>query len=133
MAKRVFVYGTLMSGEENHHILKDRSKLLGEGVISGTIYEMPGNYPALIEDEGIVRGELFEFEDEDVLKQLDRIEGYYGKGKKNLYDRERRDIIMADGKFIECWVYIYRNKETAKKKGAFIPGGNWKEYKQIKR
>ena len=73
-AKRnVFVYGTLMKGEPNHHFLED-SRFLGASAVKG--YEMynAGWYPAIIAGEGTVPGELYEVPEWD-MKYMDGLEG----------------------------------------------------------
>ena len=73
-AKRnVFVYGTLMKGEPNHHFLED-SRFLGVSAVDG--YEMynAGWYPAIIAGEGTVPGELYEVPEWD-MKYMDGLEG----------------------------------------------------------
>lgn len=71
--RKVFVYGTLMNGEPNHHFLED-SRFLGVSALDG--YEMynVGWYPAIIPGEGTIPGELYEVPEWD-MKYIDGLEG----------------------------------------------------------
>ena len=44
---QLFVYGTLRSGERSHEVLKD-AQLVGTGTIGGVLYDIDGEYPALV-------------------------------------------------------------------------------------
>ena len=72
-ARNVFVYGTLMKGENNHHFLEN-STFLKRAVING--YEMynVGWYPAIIPGEGKIPGELYEVHESDMAR-IDMLEG----------------------------------------------------------
>lgn len=84
MKQLVFVYGTLKSGYGNNRILKG-SKLVAEATTeddflltdTGFPYLIPQN--ALTATEGVttapVRGELWEVTSEDVMDNLDSLEG----------------------------------------------------------
>jgi gamma-glutamylcyclotransferase (GGCT)/AIG2-like uncharacterized protein YtfP len=72
---RLFVYGTLMAGENAHRMLGD-ARFLGTGQTAPayTLYQL-GSYPALVEGgHSAVYGELFAV-DEATLAQLDVYEG----------------------------------------------------------
>ena len=100
---RVFVYGTLMTGQANHRVLAELDAVrLGEArtVASRTLVDL-GPYPALLPaspdrdaDRGRVVGELFEVA-EAALEVLDVFEGC-----PDLYVRER---IALEGS--EAWTY----------------------------
>lgn len=72
----VFVYGTLLKGEYNHHVL-------GWAQFVGTTKTPPkydlfnlGSYPAMVAGGSTaVKGELYAVDDE-ILSRLDRLEGH---------------------------------------------------------
>jgi len=76
----LFVYGTLLSGLSNHHLMAG-STCLGEASVQAALFDM-GEYPALCvqgalaEPRGLVLGELYKIEAEqwqglDELEQVD--------------------------------------------------------------
>ncbi|XP_046669482.1 putative gamma-glutamylcyclotransferase CG2811 isoform X2 [Homalodisca vitripennis] len=109
---KVFVYGTLKTGEPNHHWLtkpeNGHSKLVGEGM---TLVKYPlviasrYNIPFLLDVPGIghnVSGEVYEI-DEKMLSNLDILEDY-----PSYYTRRLETIVMkAEGSIQEqCWTYF---------------------------
>jgi gamma-glutamylcyclotransferase (GGCT)/AIG2-like uncharacterized protein YtfP len=73
---RVFVYGTLLSGERNHHLLA-HARLVGETRTEPlfTLYDL-GPFPGLVpRGSQMVAGEVYEV-DEPTLAALDRLEGH---------------------------------------------------------
>lgn len=123
MNNLVFVYGTLKLNRGNYnHILKGRSKYLGEGVLTTPMVMKQLGFPAIydggpdgksdgtLRPYGLVKGDLFEVTGDDkvsadeVWKRLDSLEsnGY-------MYQREERDIgpeAGPEGGMIQAWVYI---------------------------
>jgi gamma-glutamylcyclotransferase (GGCT)/AIG2-like uncharacterized protein YtfP len=109
---KVFVYGTLLDGESNHQWLQDSPKI-GDTIISKFQMHDMGAFPALVENEtslSKIVGEVYEITDE-VLKMLDRLEGFPG-----FYDRK-----LITTEFGDAWVY-YNNKS---KNRPVIESGDW--------
>lgn len=106
----MFVYGTLKKGHSNHKLLK-RSTYIGEATIEGyCIYDL-GFYPGIKVEEGSqVAGELYEITDQ-VLKDLDRLEG-----EGYLYKREMTEARLMNGERIETAVYVYNQSVKGKRK-----------------
>ncbi|XP_045481657.1 putative gamma-glutamylcyclotransferase CG2811 isoform X2 [Harmonia axyridis] len=111
---KVFVYGTLKTGEPNHHVFKGnmegRYKLLCDAatvekypLIIGTKY----NIPFLLQEPGTghnVKGELYEVDDK-VLTVLDELEDH-----PNFYVREEVDVISSkDSNIHKAWIYFIKN------------------------
>jgi gamma-glutamylaminecyclotransferase len=72
----VFVYGSLLGGEGNHHVMRG-GRLLGPAatLASYRLVDL-GSYPALVEGGSVaVVGELYEVSDAH-LGALDRFEGH---------------------------------------------------------
>ncbi|XP_022224544.2 putative gamma-glutamylcyclotransferase CG2811 isoform X2 [Drosophila obscura] len=113
MSARVFVYGTLKSGEPNHHWLTKKengqARFLGRGttavkfpLVVGTRY----NIPFLLARPGDghnIQGEIYEV-DEAMFSKLDQLEDY-----PNYYDREQQTIRTEVDGPMECWLYLIRN------------------------
>lgn len=101
MKYKILVYGTLMSKMNNNHYLNN-SKYLGNCEIEG--YEMYhlGYYPGIIDGKGIIKGEVYEIDD-DTLHLIDFLEG-----ESSLYIR--KEIETEYGK---TFIYVY-NKSIAK-------------------
>ncbi|MEG0013616.1 MAG: gamma-glutamylcyclotransferase family protein [Cellulosilyticaceae bacterium] len=127
--EKIFVYGSLMSSFWNHDkVLKNRVKHLVKGQIKGKLYHLPEGYPAVVEGEESVYGEVCTIAQDKIIKSLDLLEGYLGEGQDNLYERQKRKVILENGQEEECWAYIYVNKEYAKTKGIGIVHGDWKKF-----
>ena len=98
----VFVYGTLMKGEGNHHYLGD-AEFKGEyktdkrwGLIN------IGAFPALVPHVLAVEGEVFTV-DKETLALLDRLEGVAG----GMYKRRYIYVFDEDGVRDEVYAYIW--------------------------
>ncbi|WP_019122314.1 gamma-glutamylcyclotransferase family protein [Brevibacillus massiliensis] len=119
----VFVYGTLLPGECNHHVVKPYLIQTEPGRVRGRLYDI-GAYPALVLDEtgDWVEGEWHGISAEG-LKDLDELEGYSGEGQSNEYDRvwvEDREANRAG------WVYVYGDSRGYPP----IPGGSWRQWRK---
>lgn len=128
---QVFVYGTLMSGQSNHHILKGPGSHLKYSRDDTTTALMPGfemhdlgAFPALcISHNGRrVEGELYVVDDE-ALARLDRLEGHPEFYHRILVDyevnRKPRGLVETG----RAWVYVMHAYEA--KQHPPIESGNW--------
>ena len=98
---QLFVYGTLRSGERSHEVLKD-AQLVGTGTIGGVLYDIDGEYPALVlYGHTRVRGEVWRCPNA-LLSQLDSFEGV----AERLFRRIGVEVHMADGSLNGCWTYV---------------------------
>jgi gamma-glutamylaminecyclotransferase len=102
---RVFVYGTLKRGGDNHHYIAYQ-QFLGEARTPAgyTLYSL-GDYPGMVrapEDTAGVTGELWAV-DEACLKQLDLLEGV----NEGLYERAPIKLASpSDGLPTETYLYL---------------------------
>ncbi|MBD8067350.1 gamma-glutamylcyclotransferase [Bacillus sp. PS06] len=104
----VFVYGTLLVGESNHHVAKPHLVHVEEGSIRGYLHDV-GPYPALLLDEngGIISGEWFTVTEEG-LARMDELEDYQEGRESNHYDR----VLVKDrNKNLEGFVYVYNQEQ----------------------
>lgn len=101
MLKLVFVYGTLLQGERNHHFL-NRAPFALAYLENCKLFNL-GSYPGIIEGEGVILGELYRINDVD-LKRLDYLED-----NGDLYCR-KEVLVKTLTKDYQAYVYVY-NKE----------------------
>lgn len=112
---KVFVYGTLLSGEGNNYLLEGSQKL-GDAKVQGFLMKNLGPFPACVPNDNInaeVVGEVWEVSDE-TFKRLDRLEGY-----PDFYDRT-----LVGTSHGEAWIYI----NVAASGRPTIQSGNWKQH-----
>ena len=102
----VFVYGTLMKGKRNHHLL-ETSTFIDNGSIEGFYMFDLGTYPGIAKSNynSKVIGEVYKV-DEKTMEMLDILEevGY-------LYNKEEVEVILNNGETVNAFVYIYILKE----------------------
>jgi gamma-glutamylaminecyclotransferase len=113
MRHRVFVYGTLLRGEVNHHLLAG-AQFLGPHHTEAcyTLYNL-GAYPGLSRGgRSAIAGEVYRVGDA-ALNQLDRLEEC-----PRLYDR-----VLIPSPYGRAWIYIYRGRL---KDRPVIPSGDWR-------
>ena len=119
---RIFTYGTLLSGELNHRVLRG-SRCLGPARTPPRFKLLDlGAYPGMLADgDTSVAGELYEVND-DVLAALDRLEGhprYY----------LRTPIILAGWRRAET--YFFPAAHGAGR--AVIESGDWRAWNKAKK
>lgn len=130
MKEHLFVYGTLLPEVANRKIagIMSQFSFIGNGYVYGQLYKL-NNYAAFVIDnsKSKVYGKIFELsEDEDLLKSIDKFEGYYVDDIANsLFVREKVTATLEDGKQIECWVYVL-NQEIGD--AVHIPSGRFVEF-----
>ena len=118
---RVFVYGTLLSGEPNHHLLHGQP-LVGEARTRARFNLVSlGGFPAMVHGgEVAVRGEVYDV-DEETLAALDRLEGYPG-----FYDRE--PVELRGEVTGEALAYLLAPERVAG--SPEIQHGDWKAWRK---
>jgi len=116
--KKIFVYGTLQSGERlNLHL--GNGKLIGIGKLKGYKMYTHGYFPMIKKGEGTIIGEVYEYEIEDynkVIGGLDYIESSYNRTQV---------VVKLNDKEIKVETYVYKSDVSNFK---LIPNGNWKSY-----
>lgn len=127
MLNRIFVYGTLKQNFSNHDIVKPFLQSVKPAELKGLVYDLPAGYPAAIDGDGQILGEVLELHDiEAALAVLDRLEDYYGPDcRNNLYDRVIRDVTLLTGEKILAYVYLWASPSELKKVGERVADGNW--------
>ncbi|MFW6226090.1 MAG: gamma-glutamylcyclotransferase family protein [Nanoarchaeota archaeon] len=118
---KIFVYGTLLSGEGNwKYYLKD-AKLLGEETLDGDFTMVSlGGFPGVIPTgKGVVKGEVYEVDDL-TYQEIERLEGYHPDPKIAFYSK-----MKVDTKFGEAEMYILDEKSLDY---PIIKTGDWKNH-----
>jgi len=123
----LFVYGTLLRGQEGHALLGS-SPLVGLGYVRGTLYDLGVGFPALGVDEiqGRVYGEVYEI-DEDLCDTLDEYEGYYPeREEESLYLRREVLFYPQKGESYPVQVYVMPENQRKRFLVTVIPSGRWR-------
>ena len=113
MRHLAFVYGTLLAGEVNHHLLAG-SELLGPHRTEPcfTMFQL-GAYPGVARGGNTaIAGEVYRIDAGD-LERLDRLEDY-----PRLYDRT-----LIPSPYGRAWIYLYRGRIRGR---AVIRSGDWR-------
>lgn len=123
---KLFVYGTLLRGESNHHVIEGAT-LLFEGIrIQAKMYDTNNGYPAIELDNGAtIVGEVYEIHEHHMWSSLDALEGYTGNPLTDMYSKEIVKVETNEG-LIEVTVYTICDVSM---KSVLIPSGNWTEYR----
>lgn len=119
------VYGTLREGFGNHkHFLKNQ-KLIDKTVLNGfDMYAVSYGFPGIKEGNGKIVVEIYEVEDQNIKRNLDRLEGYNMESDTGLFIR--RKVKTPHGK---AWIYYW----GANTHGVpFIESGDFYEFKMVK-
>lgn len=108
MSFNLFTYGTLLKGNPNDFYLST-SNYVGDGKLNGiklfdyiNSQTLQSLYPVALESENgsELLGEVYEVPDA-MLPYLEKLEG-----TPTLYTRETREVTLADGSTVQCFVYI---------------------------
>lgn len=117
MKQIIFVYGTLMKGQRNNHLLKD-SVYLGDGVLNDYMLYEVATFPGAVKRVGSkVYGELYEVDD-DVKKIIDILEDV-----DNLYRYVLEDVVTDDG-IVRAGLYEFIDRGI--KYPVFVGDEKWK-------
>jgi len=113
VSQYIFIYGTLRPGLAPDEIARvvENLKAMGEGSARGVLYNL-GEYPGAVLDataDSRIYGSVFELpKDADVLRELDRYEGFNPDNKSDsLFVRVKQTVELVDGRTIDCWIYVY--------------------------
>lgn len=127
----IFVYGSLRTGFFNYDkYLKGRVLSSKKAKVKGSLFHMPNKgYPALLDGEDFVYGEVMEISNyDDVIRELDLMEGYFGPNNiENEYNRIPLEVEILDSKNTEvCYVYKYNQLDDEFiKHRKYIENGDW--------
>jgi len=125
MTSHLFVYGTLMSGGENHHLLAGRAELVGPGQMRGLLF-LVDYYPGLVDSDDpaeIVVGEVWRLVEPDSLRELDDFEGC--REAPPLFIRAFRTVALDGAGPLTAWAYVYARPTDGLRS---IPSGDWRAF-----
>lgn len=113
MTQRVFVYGTLLAGEANTHLLEE-ARLLGVAQTRPRYRMLSlGAYPGVtVGGDTAILGEVYRVNSR-IMSTLDRLEDY-----PRLYTRE-----LIPTPWGRAWIYLYRGERRDR---PLITGGDWR-------
>jgi len=115
MRHAVFVYGTLLRGEANHHLIGGAEYLGPHRTAPCFALYLLGAYPGAVRGgRTAIVGEVFSV-DGAGLRRLDRLEDY-----PRLYDRH-----WLRSPYGRAWIYLYRGSVRDRE---LIPGGDWRRF-----
>ena len=113
---KVFVYGTLLTGERNAHWAHGARR--HPAWTRGTIYDTGFGFPAFVRNgERKILGEVLTCNEEQ-FASMDRLEGY-----PRLYRREQIEVYPVGGGRVRAWVYIMNSLPEGAKE---IESGSWR-------
>ncbi|MBD3920120.1 gamma-glutamylcyclotransferase [Paenibacillus sp. PR3] len=106
---RVFIYGSLLPGEYNYHVVEHNVHHSHPGRVAGRLVDV-GSYPALVRDASASQGAittrgLWITVPLNALTSLDMLEDFYGWEEANDYDRIW--VQDLDNHGVEGWVYVW--------------------------
>lgn len=117
----VFVYGSLLSGLQNHDYLGD-AELLGTATLAPGVYAMLdlGSFPGLVDDPDgpRIQGEVYRV-DALTLRRLDRLEGHPAFYRRRLVGVEAGPVRAA-------WVYVLEGRRPNGPEP--VASGDWRTY-----
>ena len=120
-------YGTLRWGEPAYNTLSlpGRLRFLGPCRLKGALYSL-GPYPAFLDTEpGLVRMDLFEILDTDVISVLDDYEEFDPADEAG--SRYLRRLSSVEESSERAWAYVYNESVDP---STHIPCGDWLGYLQ---
>ena len=120
---RLFVYGTLRSGETARSLIADHVVRCEPAASTGTLYGFD-DYPGLVDEgESPVVGELVWLADLPAAFAL--LDAYEGDD----FVRVLKKIRRRDGEDEWAWCYVLADRRTAEA-GAVIPSGDWRQVRK---
>lgn len=132
--KKIFVYGSLREGSFNYKkVLEGNVLNKVYGKATGNLFHLENKgYPALIEGNKQIIGEIITLKNKNILKEIDLLENYNAfKYKESEYIRKPIKVVNLNTKKIEildAYVYNVNNKSNFRDVLKIVPSGDWLEY-----
>jgi len=133
----LFVYGTLMPGQESYHLCADRVLEVQPAIAIGRLYHLPLGYPALtLAGTSAIYGYVLTFSDQEILHHLDQ----YENNAPEVLDRDLASIspesviyqrqqipTFAVNRTPIClaWAYTMTEQQIHLLQGELLPDGRW--------
>lgn len=119
----IFVYGTLKRGEERADRWPQEPRSVEPATTKACLYDI-GPYPAIVEGDDVVLGELWEIDSQDMpetLRVLDEIE-CYGNEDVDLYVRRVVECRTLGGETRKAFTYFFAQPSQLKFATLVKPG-----------
>jgi gamma-glutamylcyclotransferase (GGCT)/AIG2-like uncharacterized protein YtfP len=121
MEDRLFVYGTLMSGERAFALFAAASlRSVAARLHNARLHNVDG-YPIAVLGKGTVSGEVHWLDPAQLPSLLQQLDHYEG----DEYVRTICSVHLATGEQCEAWVYL--GDPTAAERLPLIRGGDWRQ------
>jgi len=121
MTNKLFIYGTLMRGEERDGLVAHLTA--HPATVRGNLWRAPAGYPALqMNPNGLdIAGELLVLEQQSILMVLDLYEGV----AEGLYTREVIDVSVK-GQTESAWAYTMSSLQLRRAGCAPLKATDWR-------
>jgi len=126
----LFIYGTLLKGECNHHLLAGRLHQELPATCQGTLLLIEGDgypYPALTAGDQVIHGRLIYPRREvygQLLREIDALEDYNPERDAGLYLRRTLEVKCGEMR-LPAQSYLWNGPVTA---GHVIPDGDFSRW-----
>jgi gamma-glutamylcyclotransferase (GGCT)/AIG2-like uncharacterized protein YtfP len=122
IVNRLFVYGTLRSGQAARSLIANHVAAAEPASARGRMFALSDGYPGFLPGpEGRVVGELMTLS--DLAAALALIDAYEG----DEFSRALQEVELGNGQMVWAWCYVLASPALAEE-GEHIPGGDWAEY-----
>ena len=122
VVNRLFVYGTLRSGQAARSLIADHVLAAVPATAPGRMFALPDGYPGFLPGtDGRVVGEMMTLS--DLAAAFALLDAYEGED----FTRSLQEVELGDGTTVWAWCYVLRSPALAEE-GEPIPGGDWAEY-----
>jgi gamma-glutamylcyclotransferase (GGCT)/AIG2-like uncharacterized protein YtfP len=126
---RVFVYGTLKPGHGNwDRLLRGRVRPPQAARVAGELLHLPVGYPTAVAGTGWVHGYLVQVPDAELLRAIDRLEGYdpHRPAAQQHYRRRRVPCYSRQGAPLgRVFAYFMERQQAEALGGEPVPDGIW--------
>jgi len=120
--ERLFVYGTLLSGQTARALVETHVRRSVPATVPGRIYAFSMGYPGLVDGDGAVRGELLWLSDLPAAMPL--LDAYEGEE----FARVLRVAQLEDGTQVAAWCYVLADPTSVVDAEAILDG-DWVRYR----
>jgi gamma-glutamylcyclotransferase (GGCT)/AIG2-like uncharacterized protein YtfP len=122
VVNRLFVYGTLRSGQAARSLIANHVLAAVPATARGRMFALPDGYPGFLPGtDGRVVGEMMTLS--DLAAAFALLDAYEGED----FMRSLQEVELGDGTTVWAWCYVLRTPALAEE-GEPIPGGDWAEY-----
>jgi len=119
---RLFVYGTLRSGQAARSLIANHVLAAEPASARGRMFALPDGYPGFLPGpEGRIVGEVMTLS--DLAAAFALLDAYEGEE----FQRALHEVELGDGRVVWAWCYVLSSPELVEEAEP-IPGGDWDAY-----